>query len=99
MALGAVTSSGDFISHFIGVRVRVNGSGVLRPTLFSQDEVTESTLPTITMATSNRISPLVLANVTEERIILRLQTTAIDEDFQVHRIILFSRPVAVEVPA
>ena len=74
MAGAAGTSSGDFISHFNGVRIRVNGSGVLRPTLFSQDEVTTSVLPTITMAASNRFSPFVLANVTEERVILQLHS-------------------------
>lgn len=96
---GPGASIGDFISHFTALRIRVDGSGVLRPTLFGQGGSTSATLPTITMATNSRFSAFVLANVNEERALLQLQTTAIDEDFTVYRIILFAKPVATEIPA
>lgn len=96
---GPGSSIGDFISHFTGLRIRVNGSGTLRPTMLSQDSVQSYTLPTITMASTNRFSNFVLANVTEERVSLQLQTTAIDDDFTVHRIIIFAKPVATMIPA
>jgi hypothetical protein len=92
-------STGDYLSHFTGVRIRLNGSGVMRPTLLSQDEGQSYTLPTITMASTNRFSSFVLANATEERALLQLQTTAINEDATIHRITIFTRVVAVEIPA
>ena len=102
MPLGSARSqgsSGEFINHYTGIRVRVNGAGTLRPTMLGQDDVTTNTLPTITMAATNRFTNFVLANVTEQRIKLRLQTTAIDEDFTVHRIVVFAKPVATQIPA
>lgn len=99
MSVTAASSRGDFINHFTGVRIRLQGSGVLRPTVFSQDNVQSYTLPTITMASASRFSNFVLCNVTEERALLQLQTTAIDEDVTIHRIIVFARPVATEIPA
>ncbi len=91
-------SSGDYISHFTALRIRVNGSGTLRPTIFSQDSVTSETLATITMASTNRFSPRVLANAVEQRVFVQLQTTAIDDDFTVHRIIVFAKPMWAETP-
>lgn len=102
MSLGTARSqgsSGEFINHFTGIRVRVAGTGVLRPTMHGQDSVTSSVLPTITMATTNRFSNFVLANVVEQRVGLELKTTAIDETFTIHRIVLFARPMATMTPA
>jgi hypothetical protein len=93
------SSGGDFIHHFTGVRMRVVGSGILRPTLRSPDAVVTQTLPTITMAATNRISPFVLSNFNQERVQLKLETTDIDEIFRINRIVLFARPVATMEPA
>ena len=99
MSVSAASSRGDFINHYTGVRIRMQGSGVLRPTMIGQDNSTTDVLPTMTMSSSNRFSNFVLANVTNERVLLQLQTTAIDETFTIHRIIVLARQVATEIPA
>ena len=67
--------------------------------MLSPDEVNTSTLPTITMATTNRVSSFVLANFQEQRIALKLETTAINETFRVNRIIIYAKPVFTMEPA
>lgn len=92
-------SSGEVISHFAGVRIRVNGSGNLRLSLFSLDDVTSVILIPITMANPTRIVPTRLANFQEHRASLELKTTAIDEFMSVNRIIIFSKAVFTEWPS
>lgn len=92
-------SSGEIISHFGGIRVRVNGSGSLRPKLYSLDDVTSTTLVPITMAATTRIIPTRLCNFQEHRASLELKTTAMDEVFRINRIIVFVKEVFVEWPS
>lgn len=91
-------SSGDFISHFAAVRIRVQGSGTLRTTLLGQDSVTSYALSPITMASASRFSPRLLANATEQRALVQVQTTDLDDDFTVHRIVVFAKPIWTEIP-
>ena len=51
------------------------------------------------MATTNRFSNFVLSNVVEQRVQLELKTTAINETFTVHRIVIFAKPIATMLPA
>ena len=102
MPLGAARSqgsSGDFISHFTAVRMRVNGSGTLRTTLFSNDNIISYPLANVTMAATSRFSVRLLANVVEQRALVQVQTTDIDDDFEIHRIIVFAKPIWAEIPA
>jgi hypothetical protein len=84
--------------HFGSVRMRVTGSGVLRPTLQSLDEVNISTLPNVTMSATTNREPTVLSNFIDQRGQLKLETTAIDETFTVSKITIFIRPVATGYP-
>lgn len=95
--MGKSGFNGELI-HFGSVRTRVTGSGVLRPTLQSLDEVNTATLPTITMSATTNREPTVLANFIDQRGQLKLETTAIDEIFSVSKIVIFVRPVATGYP-
>jgi len=86
-------STGEFINHFGGIRMRVIGTGDLLMTLLSQDEVRSQSLVAFTMATTSRISPFRLASFMEQRAQLRVETTAIDEIFRINRIIIYAKPV------
>ena len=90
---------GDVINHFNGIRVRVTGSGVLRPTIYSMDKVRSKTLGTVTMAsTSDRVA-YKLVNFMSQRCLIRLETTAIDEIFKINRITIYSKPTFTMYPA
>lgn len=102
MALGTARpqgSSGEFFSHCTGLRTRVIGSGTLRFTLFSPDAVNSQVLPTITMASTNRVAPLILANFIEQRMQYEFKTTAKDETLRINRVILYMKPFATMEPA
>ena len=94
----SVLPKGDYINHFNQIRARVTGSGVLRGTLYSMDDVNSYTLPTITMAATSNSVAAVLANFMEQRCSLKLETTAIDEIFKINRITIYARPVFAEYP-
>jgi|SRR5215510_2354235 len=98
-AASSTGSSGEIISHFAGVRFRVNGTGSLRMTLFSLDDVLSVTLVPLTMATLTRVQPTRLVNFTEQRASLEIKTTAIDEFMSVNRIVLLVKEVASEWPS
>lgn len=92
-------SSGERISHFNAIRMRVVGTGFLKLTLYSLEDETHFQLADIEMSESTRISPLRLANFIEQRASLRLETHSINEYFKVNRIIIYSRDFAAEYPA
>lgn len=95
------SNSNDFkgeILHFGAVRLRCTGSGALRSTLYSLDEIRSSTLPVITLAATNRIEPTILANFEEQRSLLKIETTAINEVFIISKIIIYVVPVMAEYP-
>lgn len=86
------------ILHFAGFKIRVNGSGVLRSTFKGLDGVNTQTLATLTMATSPGLEPTVLGNFKSQRALLRLEITAIDEYFNINRIIVYKRPLWSSFP-
>ena len=91
-------SSGENISHFAAIRVRVNGTGSLNMTVYSLDDVRSKTLVPITMQASTRIIPTRLVNFTEQRAAFELSTTAIDEKFRINRIVIFMKEVFTSYP-
>lgn len=101
MPLGSAASqgsSGEDYSHIAGVRYRVRGAGVLRTTLYSDDEVLSKTLGTITMATSPGKQPFMVTNFMAQRTKLRFETTAINETFRISRIVVFMKPTYTMMP-
>ena len=100
MALGVPVagSGGDNITHIGAIRLRVTGSGLLRPTIFTQDRVTSQTLGPITMASANAYSPLRLCNFVSQYGVLRLETTEINETFRINRIIIYAKTLYTMIP-
>jgi len=88
----------DRIIHCVSIRLRTTGSGVLRPRLIALDETTAQILPTLTLATVNRVLPTRLANFEQQYMQLELTTTALDEHVIINKITLFMKPVADEYP-
>jgi len=89
---------GALINHFGQVTLRVNGTGVLRLSLISMDDVYTQTLQTVTMQTLPGKEPTKLCNLTVQRARVRFETTAIDEYLKINKIIIWTKPVASNFP-
>lgn len=93
----APSFSGDIL-HFNAARLRITGSGTMRMTLSSLDDVNQFDLQDLTMqATTNR-EPTVLANYIDQRGRLEGYTQDIDETFTISRIVIFIKPIASSYP-
>lgn len=91
-------SSGEQISHFAAIRVRVNGIGNLKMSVYSLDDVRSKTLVPLVMQTKTRIIPTRLVNFMEQRAAFELTTTEIDEVFRINRIVIFTKEVFTSYP-
>lgn len=91
-------SSVDNILHFNGIRLRVTGSGNLKLTMHSLDDTVTLDLQNLTMASSTNILPTKLTNFRQQRALLEIKTTEIDESFKITKLIVFVVPVASEYP-
>jgi len=91
-------SSGENISHFAAIRIRVNGVGNLRMSVYSLDDIRSKTLVPLVMQPSARIIPTRLVNFMEQRASFELKTTAIDEEFRINRIVVFMKEVFTSYP-
>lgn len=101
MPRGAATSegsSGESISHFAAIRVRVNGTGNLKMAVYSLDDVKDKTLVPFVMKVLNRIVPTRIVNFTEQRASFELKTTDIDEELKINRIIIFTKVTDTSYP-
>jgi len=102
MAFGSATShgsSGENISHFTGTRMRLTGSGSLKMTFKSLDEVEEQELVPFTMQVTTNREPFRLANFNQQRAMLEGYTEVIDEVFRVNRIIIFVKELWADYPS
>jgi hypothetical protein len=88
----------DYIQHYNAVRVRVKGSGNLRMTLYSLDEVYSQTLVPLVMNSTTNIAKTQLVNFTQQRAKLRIETTAIDEVFEFNQISVYVKPIYTSLP-
>lgn len=91
-------SSGESISHFAAIRVRVNGTGNLKMSVYSLDDIKSKTLVPFVMTPLTRIIPTRLVNFMEQRAAFELMTTEIDEYFRINRIIIFSKETFTSYP-
>lgn len=101
MPKGAVISegsSGENISHFAAIRVRLTGVGSFQMTIYSLDDIKSKVLVPFTMSATTRIIPTRIVNFMEQRASFELKTTAIDERFRVNRIIIFMKEVFTSYP-
>lgn len=88
----------EVINHYGAVRLRVNGSANLQLTLFSLDETQSNVLVPIPLQTITNVEPNRLSNFTQQRAKLMIQTTQLNEFFQISKIIIFVKPVAKSFP-
>jgi len=91
-------SSGEQISHFAAIRIRLNGTGNLKMSVHSLDDVRSKILVPFTMQTKARIIPTRLVNFMEQRAAFELTTTEIDEVFRINRIVVFTKEVFTSYP-
>lgn len=88
---------GEFITHFTAVRLRVEGTGNLKLKLMSLSDIYEQDLVPYAMTTTNR-QPTQLSNFNQERALLKIETTEINEYFEISKIMVFCKPVATGYP-
>lgn len=93
-----VGGSVDNIKHFTGVRMRVTGSGSLKMTMFSEDDIFSQVLVPFTMLNTTNIRPTRLMNFQHQQAILEGKTTEINERFRINRIIIYARDVFTQFP-
>lgn len=100
MAKSSVSSkqTGDYEHHVVAVRLRVVGAGNLQLSLQDLSDVQTQNLATLPMQTATRFEATRLANFQSQRIRLVGRTTEIDEIFNIGRIVVFAKAVAVEYP-
>lgn len=101
MAFGTARSrgsSGENISHFTGIRMRVTGNGTLKMKLQSLDDVRSLTLIPFTMASSTNIEPFRLCNFMEQRVRLEVKTNLIYATFRINRIIIYAKETFTSYP-
>jgi len=93
-----MANSEGFINHYGAVRLRVKGSATFRMRLLSLDEVKIKTLVPLTLVALAYKEPTRVTNFTQQRAQLELSTTAINEYFEVTKIIVFTKLVAENYP-
>ena len=101
MAAGATLSegsSGENISHFAAIRIRLVGNGNLKMAVYSIDDVKSKTLVPLAMQATNRIIPTRLVNFMEQRASFELKTTEPGERFRINRIIIYTKEVFTSYP-
>jgi hypothetical protein len=92
-------SSGEYISHFNAIRIRAIGTGSLKLTLYSLQDIRFQQLADLPLAEATNIQPTRLANFMEQRASLELGTTSINDYFRINRILVFTKPTFTSYPA
>jgi hypothetical protein len=101
MPVGAAfseASSGENISHFAAIRIRVNGTASLKLAVYSLDDVRSKTLVPLTVTPTSRIIPTRLVNFMEQRASFEIKTTESGEYFRINRIVIFTKEVFTSYP-
>lgn len=88
----------EYINHCNAIRLRLKGAGNLKATLYSYDEVESFILEPITMAANTNIPPTQLANFKQTEMKLKLETTEINEVFNLSELLIFIKPVEQSYP-
>lgn len=86
-------SSGESVSHFAAIRIRLVGTGHLKMKAYSLDDIKSKELVPFTMSATNRVIPTRLVNFMEQRASFELKTTELNERFRINRIVVFQRKV------
>lgn len=98
MAKSKGDSTGEFEHHTVGIRMRVTGTGNLKLALTDYSNIQTQNLVPLPMVLNTRFEPTRLANFQSQRTRLVGTTTEINEVFEISRILIFAKPVAIEYP-
>lgn len=90
--------STDGIIHFGAIRLRIVGSGNIIPTFYSLDDVESQALVPIAMNATTAREPTRLANFKSQKAYLKLETTEIDEVFNLNRVVVFVKALYSQYP-
>jgi hypothetical protein len=96
MAATATINTDESIVHFGGVRIRVTGVGSLKLNLESLDGVQSLDLVPMTIASGRE--KFRLSNFVSQRAFLTIETTELDEVFEINRVIVFVKPIYTDYP-
>ena len=94
MPLGSAASdgsSGENISHFAAIRIRLLGAGRLHMFAIALDDTKFKTLVPFAMKMKDRILPTRIINFKEQRACFVMKTTGTNEYFRINRVIIFAR--------
>ena len=91
-------SSGENISHFAAIRIRITGVGSLKMKVLSLDDVKAKTLVPLVMSRDSRIIPTRLVNFVEQRASFELKTSDIGERFRINRVVVFMKEIYTSYP-
>ena len=86
------------INHYHSVRLRVTGSGNLKGSFYSLDDVNSQVLTSLSMNGTTNILPTILLNFKEQRAAVEFKTTEIDETFRISKMIIFVKPLWTSYP-
>lgn len=86
------------INHYENLRIRMNGSGDLKLKLLSMDGVKIFIALPLTLEGVTNKEPTRKVNFTQQRAQLEIRTTAINEFFEISKIVFFMKPVAENYP-
>lgn len=87
------------VQHFAGARIRITGNGNLLTTFFSQDNASSQAARTIALSTAPGNEGLALVNFNAQRASIKCQVTQSDENFQLTRVVAFTKMLWTENPA
>jgi len=86
------------VLHCGAVRYQLSGSGVMKSTLLSVDDIYSTALPDIDIPASAARQATILSNFNQERMYLYFRTTKINEVINLSKLVIFIRPVATGYP-
>lgn len=92
------SGTAENITHFAAVRMRLQGTGKLKMSFISQDDVFTQNLMPIVMQELNNIQPTRLGNFMQQRAIVELHTDDRLDFFRVNRIIVFIKETYSSYP-
>jgi hypothetical protein len=86
------------IHHYTAIKIRAQGTGNLKLKFQSLSEVYEQDLVPLSLEASTNRQATRLSNFNQERATLKIETTEINEYFEIKKIIIFFKPVATDYP-
>jgi hypothetical protein len=89
---------GENLLHYNAVRMRLNGSGNLKMTLYSLDDVNSQELDPFVMASATNIQPTRICNFIEQRAQLEIYTDELNTYFKINRILVFAKELFSSYP-